>query len=177
MLDFGPLEEDKPKKRTRWYRSKITWVIFIFLLLVILGIVGFFVERENNVTPLPENIVNSILFPAYYPSANPAGFKYVKDSAKISSGFLYYKFANGSKVISVTEQEVPQGVNLHALPNYNDFQLGIGKAVIGTSLNKPSAVILTPTTLVNLTSAKFTTKNQLIIFAQSLALMKSQTSY
>jgi hypothetical protein len=163
-----------PKISSRKDHRKKNTKKLVLILVVVAGIVAasmLLIRQDQEVTPFPVDITAGLPYRVYYPQAKTSGYSYKDGTAKLQSGILFYTLANGSKKIFVTEQAVPsKAINLKSLPKHSPIDMPIGRAVIGTGLGNPSIVIITPTTLVQLTSSKGVTKTDIINVAQKLTV-------
>jgi hypothetical protein len=157
--------------RTRPKLTPKQKVVGIIIILLLLGGLASAYYLNNRVTLPPQivNLADTVNFTVYYPSKLPSGYTYTDGSAKIQTGLFYYRFHNGTKVISVTEQPIPaSAVNLQNLPKYSSLNVPAGPAAIGVSIGNPSVVIATGSTLVNLSSSKGVTKTEIVSIAQKM---------
>lgn len=77
----------------------------------------------------------------------------MKDTATFQIGQVYYKFSNGKKRVTVTEQPMPsQKPDLSLLHGYIQFDSPVGQAAVGNNLGESQAVVLTPTTVITMNS-------------------------
>jgi hypothetical protein len=145
-------------------------LIILTLICVCLGAAGlFFSNIKHGAIPFPTTIASGLNYPAYYAIGSTSGYTYKSDSAKIKAGILFYTMANRTKYIFITEQNAPStAINLSSLPKHTALSVPIGQAVIGTGLGNPSIVIVTPSTLIELTSNKGVTKTDIISIAQKM---------
>lgn len=105
----------------------------------------------RNPYPLPKAIVRDSTFPVYYPNPLPDGISYQQDSAKRDHGVLTYNLHTGSQTIHIFEQTAPSSApDLDHLPGFSHLQIPAGKAAIGQTLNRPVAIILSNTTIINI---------------------------
>ena len=169
---------NKPPKQ-RFSDIKVTRKVFKKIIAVIIGavctgiLIYFYIAwRQSIPTPLPTDAVSSLNFEVYYPSRIPSGYSYKKNSATSHNGVLFFKFVNGKKIITVTEQAVPpKSLDVYKIAGgYTALKISIGKAGLGTSVGWPSVIIITDSTLINITSSQGVTKDQVIAVAQKMEL-------
>lgn len=123
---------------------------------------GWVLKGNNDSQTIPQNITRQVNFTLYFPSPMPAGYTYMKDTATFQIGQVYYKFANGSKRVTVMEQPMPsQKPNLGLMSGYSIFSSTIGKAAVGETLGQASAVVLTPSTVITLHSVGSVSQDEL----------------
>lgn len=112
---------------------------------------GYLLKGSNDSQGIPASITRQVNYDLYFPSPMPQGYIYMKDTATFQIGQVFYKFANGKKRVTVNEQPMPDPKpNLAKLPGYTQFSSSVGPAAIGTDLGEPTAVILTPTTVITM---------------------------
>lgn len=143
-------------------------------LAAILGIVlclglYFFIFRATPVVPFPPNLASQLSYPVYFANGAPNDYNYKIASEKIEANILFYTMTNGKKNIFVTEQAKPAtAIKLNSLPKHSPLPVSIGNAVVGTGLGNPSVVIITPTTLIQITSNKGVSNADVISVAQKM---------
>jgi hypothetical protein len=158
---------NKPRHGTG--RKKIAAILALICICAV-GLGIFFLKGNGSASPFPTGITSGLPYRVYLSTDTSSGYSYKAGSAKIQAGILFYTLANRSKKIFVTEQNVPTNtINLSSLPKHTNLDVPIGKAVIGTGLGNPSIVIMTSSTLVQLTSSKGVTKTDIISVAQKMS--------
>ena len=167
----------KPKKqRSSKLKSKkkvyVTLIAFIiFILCAGISIYAYTSWKQSIPPALSQDSIGTLNFQVYYPSRMPPGFRFKKGSISSQNGLFFYKFINGKKVITVTEQVAPpKSFKLTNLKGYTSISVPIGKAATGTSVGNPSVIIVTDTTLVNITSTKGVPKENVFFLAQKMEL-------
>jgi hypothetical protein len=131
--------------------KKLTIVIAILLAAAAIFGAGYLLKGSNDSNGIPASITRQVNYDLYFPSPMPPGYIYMKDTATFQIGQVFYKFANGKKRVTVNEQPMPETKpNLNLLAGYTQFQSAVGKAAIGTSVGEPTAVVLTPTTIITM---------------------------
>ncbi len=163
---------NQSSERSRTKKSKKFLAAFLVVLCTLLIALStlFFKLTHKTALQFPAHIADSLSYPIYYPANVTNGYQYQADSANIKTKLLFFTLAHDSKSIFVTEQTVPNSaINLNSLPKYTSLNVPIGQAVIGTGLGNPAVVIITPSTLIQLTSNKGVTKTDIISIAQAMA--------
>ena len=159
--------EQPPTKKSN--KRLVAVLIVSSILIVGLGTLFFKLSRSTALQ-VPAHIAGSLNYRIYYPTNVTTGYQYQADSAKIRTTILFFTLSNGSKRIFITEQAIPNAaISLSSLPQHTNISVPIGQAVIGTGLGNPSVVIMTPSTLIELTSNKDVTKTDIISIAQAMA--------
>jgi hypothetical protein len=148
-----------------------------YLLSAVLGLtlVIFVLLAAGNNSPIPNQVTKSVNFKLFYPKDLPRGYSYEKSSTKSEGGLVFLSVISGAKKITITEQVRPNpppdlialtkpqkaqlppgtaGVAAPTLaPSFKEIDCPIGQAIIGTNIsNAPTAIVLTDTTLINITS-------------------------
>jgi hypothetical protein len=142
------------------------------LVLAILACAGTIILLLENTSPLPGSVTKHALFPLYYPSPVPDGYSYMRGSATIENGILFYALGtnNKSNDIRISEQAVPAAPpDLNHIAGFTTMQTLAGNTAIGTSLNKPMAIILSNTTLITITGSKSTPSDIVSEVARAMA--------
>ena len=153
-------------------------VVLVVVIVSLLGVMVF--HKKTVITPpsqplatIPLSVRRSVSFPLYFPSAPSPGYSLLTDSVRTDSGVVFFAFSKGVFRVFVSEQTPPQ-----KLPDFQKLKdlLGFKKldepyatdAVIGAYAGQPTAIILTNTTMITLTSANNTPSDVIIDFAKSL---------
>jgi len=173
--------ETKPKKRrfshlTGTKRGLLKILTIVVSVFCIGALVYLYIAREQGIPPsLPQDTISSLNYQVFYPTRIPKGYSYKKGTATSHNGLLFYKFVNGKKVITITEQAAPpKYIDLNKIvEGYTALKVPIGRAAVGTSVGNPSVIIITDTTLINITSSKGVAKNQVTSLAQKMKLVES----
>jgi hypothetical protein len=140
----------RPRSKNK-ISKKLTVVIAILLAAAAIFGAGYLLKGSNDSNGIPASITRQVNYDLYFPSPMPPGYIYMKDTATFQIGQVFYKFANGKKRVTVNEQPMPETKpNLNLLAGYTQFQSAVGKAAIGTSVGEPTAVVLTPTTIITM---------------------------
>jgi hypothetical protein len=150
---------------------KFTRLFIILGVIVILsgGGLWYGLNTHQGVSILPMSIVNEVSFKVYFPPKETAGYGYSLGTAKYNNGLLSYKLNNRTNIITVIEQVAPpKAIDLTVLPGYSKLELAIGQAVIGQSIGNPSVIILTDSTLINMTSSKNVTPSDIARVAHDM---------
>jgi hypothetical protein len=123
---------------------------------------GWVLKGSSSSQTIPQSITRQVNFSLYFPSPMPAGYTYMKDTATFQIGQVYYKFADGSKRVTVMEQPMPaKRPNLSLMSGYNVYNSPIGKAAVGDSFGQATAVVLTPSTVITLHSVGSVSQDEL----------------
>lgn len=161
-------------KRPKVTKKVIVNAVELTLSIFCIGIlINLFVSWRHTIPPaLPTEAISSLNYQIYYPTQMPAGYRYKKDSANSHNGLLFYKFVRGKNVITVTEQTAPpKSINLYKISGgYTKLNIPLGDAGVGTSVGNPAVMIITDTTLINITSSKGVAKDQVISLAKKMKL-------
>ncbi|MBX4201974.1 hypothetical protein KW803_03755 [Candidatus Saccharibacteria bacterium] len=161
----------KPKSRRKYLKLAIS-----LFVVIALATVGYLLLRPKTPPPVfPSQIANTVSYPIYYADNAGDGYTYKEGSASNRAGVIFYTLQNRKKNIIVSQQNAPTNpVNLKSLPKHSSLDIPIGQAVVGTGLGNPSIVITTPKTLIQITSNKGVTKDEIIHLAQKLVLLNQQ---
>lgn len=169
------IQDHPPIGRKKAGRKKKSIFKFLALFLSILSIgilvYMYITVKQTTPPPLPKDAVAGLSFKIYYPTRMPQGYQFKKGSITALNGLLFYKFENDKKIITVSEQVAPpKSFKLSSLEGYTSITVPAGKAATGKSVGNPSVIILTDTTLINITSSKGVSKDTVISFAQKMNL-------
>jgi hypothetical protein len=169
------VEDSKPAKsrfsRLRFSRRGLLKVLLGLAVVFCIGLAIYvFITWKQSIPPaLPQEITSSVYYQIYEPSHMPKGYTFKSDSVTSHNGLIFYKFVNGKKVITVTQQATPKSnIDLSKLEGYTSLQVPAGKAASGQSVGNPSAIIITDSTLINITSSKGVTKQEVTSVAQRM---------
>jgi hypothetical protein len=145
-------QKSKPKKVSK----KKPAIIFAALLLIAAAFFLIFNGKNNN--PLPESIIKQSNFAVYYPTSLPKGYVLDKNSAAYDNQILFFSISNGDRKISISEQAPPKNP-----PDFDVIQKGNtsfkkldvtgGQAIYGVSQQTPAAILVTNTTLINVSGS------------------------
>lgn len=141
-------------------KNSMKWLYVALVVLVVFASAagGWFYYQKNNASPLPKSITKATNFALYFPSNLPTGYILDKASVKKDGGIVFYNFIKDNSTLFVSLQAKP--------PIAPDFQKLIdglsfkkldtpaGSGVIGTNIDKPTAIILTNTTLITVYGTK-----------------------
>ena len=162
--------QSSERSRTKKSKKILAAILVVFCTLAVIFSAVFFKPVHKTALQFPAHIADGLNYPIYYPANVTNGYQYQADSEKIRNMLLFFTLTHGSKSIFVTEQPIPNSaINLSSLPKYTNLSLPIGQAVVGTGLGNPSVVIITPSTLIQLTSNKGVTKADIISIAGAMA--------
>lgn len=148
----------------------------LFTALVCLAVGGLLVaagyafKSSEDPKTLPAQVTSRADYSVYFPSPMPDGYTYMKDTATFQIGQVFYKFSNGLKRVTVKEEPAPNPApNLSLLAGYNQFDAPVGKAAVGTSaFGQPTAVVVTPTTVITLNGTGGVTGDELMTAIKNL---------
>jgi hypothetical protein len=142
-----PAHHRRPKR----FGKKLTIAIGALLAAAAVFGAGYLLKGSSDSNGIPATITRQVNYDLYFPSPMPPGYIYTKDSATFQIGQVFFKFTNGKKRVTVNEQPMPDPKpNLNLLAGYTQFNSPAGKAAIGTSIGEPTAVVLTPTTVITM---------------------------
>ena len=151
----------------KWLRLTI-----IAALILASAAGGWFYYQKNNASPLPKSIIASANFSLYFPTKLPDGYVLDKASVKKDGGIVFYNFIKDNSTLFVSLQAKP--------PIAPDFQKLIdglsfkkldtpaGSGVIGTNIDRPTAIILTNTTLITVYGTKDVPSDIVVQIMQNL---------
>lgn len=151
------------------YRRTTVRVAVIIILLISISAVLLLDQRDKS--PISTAVMKNAGFPLYYPSPLPLGYSYQKGSVKLESGILFYTLQdNGGNNITVSEQATPANPpDLSHLIGFTTLQTLAGNTVIGSSLGRPTAIILSNTTLTTITGTKNTPSDVITLTARAMS--------
>jgi hypothetical protein len=139
-------------------KSKKTGFLFVVFAAVIAVFLVLLLFKKQD-SPIPKNIEKSVNFALYYPSNLPNGYSLDKNSVKSENQIVFYSLSSGDKKISISEQAAPSNP-----PDFEKIQKGNtsfkpldtagGHAIYGVSQKTPAAILLTNTTLINISGDK-----------------------
>jgi hypothetical protein len=175
------------RTKRNFFKNRIAAVTVVILLVVIVGLL----VKNSNSSPIPKSIRKTVNFPLYYPSKLPNGYTYEKSSAKSDAGIVFYSLKSGDKKILVSEQTAPahppdlnaltkpqtvpagpSGFSPPAISLFQKIDNSTGQAIQGTSIaGNPVAIILTDTTLINLSGSATLPSNVITEVVQSLSVL------
>jgi hypothetical protein len=146
-------ETDKAIERKR-SRSTFTLTVIILAVIALIATIGsvswLLRNRESNEIPI--NISEAVNFPIFFPEPLPDGYKLQKDSVKLQSKNVFFALENRNNQIVVSEQAAPATPpDLLALTEagFSKINTPLGLAIQGINKDKPVAILLTNTTLIN----------------------------
>jgi flagellar basal body-associated protein FliL len=157
VVKLENMEEAELKPRSKHGKSKLLPILSaILMLLLIIGISGWWLIHRSETGPIPKKIKNGVKFAIYYPNnLLPRGYELQKDSVKQENGLVTYTLQNGDKQIYVTEQSAPpRPPDLSVITNYKKVDTFAGQAAIGTDRGAPIAFLVSNTTMVNMRATK-----------------------
>lgn len=134
--------------------------IFILLFLAILALgIGIFVYYYANSNKSPfDKYENTIGFQLYYPTTLPNEYILDNESIRNNSGVLFFTLKKSDNSIVVSQQKAPDTPpdfdKLKESLNFKDIDTEIGDAVSGLNAEKPTAILVTNTTLITVNGSK-----------------------
>lgn len=178
IIESPKPDADEIKKKTTRTKdnSKRLKLTAAIVLIFAISSIGYLIMRPKPAPAVfPAQIANTVSYPIYYADDKADGYTYQQASATNRAGIIFYTLGNRKKNIIVSQQNAPtKPVNLSSLPKYIKIDVPIGQAVIGTGLGNPSIVIITPKTLIQITSDKGVTKDDITKVAQKMSLLNNQ---
>ena len=164
------IEQPLPNRLAkRKWQLRIALGVFTMLIGVLLvGLVTVILLHTDGI-PLPSNVTKSVNFALYYPAQLQDGYSYEKNSARIENSIVFYTLENGSSSVTIGEQVAPPNPpQLDKLPGFTTIQALAGSAVVGSTLEKPIAIISTNTSLITITGTKNTPSDVINEIAKSM---------
>lgn len=162
-----PVHSHGVKNSKKWLR------LTIITALVLASAAGaWFYYQKNNTSPLPKSIIASANFSLYFPTKLPDGYTLDKSSVKKDGDLVFYNFVKNNSTVFVSLQAKP--------PIAPDFQklidgLGFkkldapaGTGVLGINIDKPTAILLTNTTLITVYATKDVASDIVVQIMQNL---------
>lgn len=130
---------------------------------------GYSLKSSDSSKSLPAAVTAQADYTVYFPSPMPPGYSYMKDTATFQIGQVFYKFNNGSKRVTVKEEPLPNPApDLSLLAGYRRFTASVGKAALGATFGQPTAVVVTPSTVITLNGTGGVTDDDLIAAINNL---------
>lgn len=168
--DVMPTAQPKPGRR--FSGKKLSLAAGAVLAAAAIFGAGWLLKGSDSSKTIPASITRQVNFSLYFPSPMPAGFTYMKDTATFQIGQVYYKFADGTKRVTVSEQPMPQKrPDLSLMSGYRIYSSPLGQAAIGTSFGQAAAVVLTKTTVITMNSVGNVSTQQLQTAINNLKLI------
>ncbi len=169
------LEQEVTKtKKVRSKRSKI----LLLTVVLVFSLAGYlFYENYINKTPsntLPIPITKQAGFPIYYPATLPSGYRLDEKSVMIENNILFFTIQKDRNKVSISEQATPNpAINLKAIQDMNTsfkkVDVPAGEAIAGISTDLPVGIVVTNTTLINLSATKNVPQDVLIKLIKALS--------
>ncbi len=179
----------RPSKR---FLPSVRHILFAAGIIAVSGaiaLIGWY--AVSNPPGPPPAIVKLADFPIYYPRRLPAGWHFDTTSPALQNGVVFFSLRAGGAMIEISEQtkptnppnlsaltqpqqvQVPGGISAGGsltLPaNFRTITTPVGQAVQGTGpSNLPLAMVLTSTTLINLSATTSSSSPSLSAIIQSL---------
>ncbi len=145
-----PLKSKKPARVGR----KATLAISLAIVAAGLFGAGYALKGSTPQKGLPASVIQQAKFDLYFPSPMPHGYTYMSDTATFQIGQVYYKFGNGLKRVTVKEEPLPNPKpDLNLMAGFVQFDSAVGKVAMGSSYGEPTAVIITPTTVITMNTS------------------------
>jgi hypothetical protein len=167
------MEENKVIVTPKKIKNKfIIPALALFVLLVAFISAGIYFHRSTP--PLPKTVTGGVNFPVYYPSYLPKGYAFDKSSTHLENQILFFGLSNKKEKISISEQAAPKNppdfeLILKRNISFKKLDLTGGQAIYGVSQNIPAAIILTNTTLINISGSSNIPLDNIAKITQSLS--------
>ena len=163
------------KKKTK-VRSPARMAYLLAVLCLAASVILFFVQQGSNKDlPFNKNAVSGANFPFYYPSSLPRDYNLDQKSAAVNNGILFFTLKNVGRTINITEQAEPkQPPDLANLQKFNtslkNLSINVGTAVLGIDpgTRAPVAIIITNTTLINVSASANTPQDVVKAVVQNM---------
>lgn len=154
-------------------RRKRKWLWLIIIVVVIASVVTTVIIKNKNSNPFPKNIRTSADFPLYYPDSLPSGYELSRASIKYDRNIVFYNISHGNSEIRISEQSKPTNppdfsAIQKAYSSFRKVDIPAGQAISGDYRGTPTAIMLTNTTLINLSASQGTPEDVLVKLVQSL---------
>lgn len=162
------LERQTAQRKQR--RKRVFFSVVSALLIVALA-AGAWMYYEQNSSFAHQLKSLDAGYTLYAPSSsNTGGYTVDRSSLRNSSGFVIYTLRNGQRSITVTQQAIPS--NPPDLTTFKGFdKLGltaIGDGVVGQTEGRTISVIVTDSTVINITGSTGVTQSTVSVVASSL---------
>jgi hypothetical protein len=178
-MDIIPSQKEKilasPRRKKFNSLNKVTRKTYVMSvvvgLLIILTVSVLAATRTSN--KLPKYLEKSAGFSIYYPSVLLADYNLDKKSVTYENQIIFFSFSNGSKKISVSEQAAPKNPPDFSLiqksnTSFKKLDVTGGQAIYGVSQNVPAALLLTNTTMINISASNNVPLDNVAAFAQNM---------
>jgi hypothetical protein len=154
---------------TRLAESKTAKIVGVAIILLVAGFIILSSRPAKPKSVLPADLAKKASFSVFYPSSLPAGFSYDPTISTFANGQAYYLLNKGTEHIVVREQAWSSStLDTSSLTNPVDLPISSGKAAIGTNTGQTAAVVLTGSTLINITSNGSVAKDEMTAVINSL---------
>jgi hypothetical protein len=158
-------------------RKKLAIFLLVCVCLFIFGTAIYLTRRDPS--PIPKNIRQTVGFAVYYPRPLPVNYELDKNSISLQNDIVFFIVQDKTKKISISEQAAPPNPpDFDALQKRNDSfkKLDVlgGNALYGVSQNMPVAILLTNTTLVNVSGSQNTPIDVIARVTQSMSSLTNQ---
>lgn len=160
--------QTEPKAKNR---KKLIIVMGIMGLIIVSSLSFYFLRSKN---PIPENIRKQVTFPVYYPNKLPAGYSLDKNLIRVENGIMFFSLdSKKNQKIIISEQTAPSNppdfdTIQKAYSSFKKIDVIGGKAIFIISGETPTAILLTNTTLINISASKDTPEDVLVRLVQDL---------
>jgi len=127
-------------------------------VVIAIGTVLLFSKTSPN-PPLPVTLLARIQYKVYFPDPLPSGYSLDNRSVSYQNGVLFYALKNAetSNNINVSQQQKPQqNLMLSSIVGLNPFKVSLGTAYVGAQSNTQVGILVTDTTLVNVSGVSDT---------------------
>lgn len=126
---------------------------------------------NRSTAALPSTITNRAAFSLYYPSPMPAGYTYRKDSANFENDIVFYILQNNNQTVFVSEQAIPTAPpDINNLLGFKSLTTPAGNAAVGLVGGRPTAILLSNTTLITITGSGNTPKDTIAALTTNMQL-------
>lgn len=149
-------------------RRKVFLYMFFFLILTSAPI-SWFILRQNT-SPVA-GFKQKVGFPIYYPTTLPDGYVLKQDSIKVTDSIIFFSIAHDDEYISFSQQSISgKPPDLKAATGFHPTPVPAGTAYAGDNeFGKPTAILATRTTLINISGSDDVTD---LLVGQILQSMK-----
>jgi len=132
-----------PVKATnsKWRLPRPLLLTGLVIVILLAGIITFFVQRMADGSPVASDVQKSVSFPVYYPrqSKLPAGYSLDQSSFQLAQeGVVVYAVEKGSQKLVFSEEETPDASIMDKftssyIPLHNTITTPLGKAAFGAA--------------------------------------------
>jgi hypothetical protein len=167
------MEENKINAGPKKMKNKFI-IPALALVVLLVAFIGAWIYFHRSTSPLPKQVTGGVNFPVYYPSYLPEGYTFDKSSTHLENQIIFFGLSNKKEKISISEQAAPKnppdfGLILKRNVSFKKLSLTGGQAIYGVSQNIPAAIILTNTTLINISGSSNIPLDNIAKITQSLS--------